>query len=129
MEEDVEMEDDYESDYPDPDADSPTPYPLLSREVETFSNSPVTSNRHELQFPIRRAGSAGPAYTSLAEYFNIGNFGKNRLETPGPTDDKEHGESESEDDAIGPQNDRRQSSVSEDGQNNDRYEMSSQYTP
>ena len=129
MEEDVEMENDYESDYPDPNADSPTPYPVLSREAGLSSNPPVTPTGHGQGFPIRRAGSAAPAYTSLAEYFHIGNIGRNRLETPGATDDKEDGESESEEDASEAQNGRRESSVSEDDDDNNRYEMSSRHTP
>ena len=103
MEEDVEMENGYESDYPYPYADSPTPYPTLSQAPGTNGTSSRQStapNGHHQTFAALPTRSAVPAFTTLADYFNIGNIGNDRLRLPdevgqGDQSDDEEGANES----------------------------------
>ena len=93
------MENGYESDYPNPYADSPTPYPALSHNTGT-STQPQTlpngNHRSAAALPMR---SAVPAFTTLDDYFNIGNIGNDRLRVPeevneGDQSDDEEGANE-----------------------------------
>ena len=81
MEEDAVMQNGYESEYPDPSTEYRSPYPSLSRNGFEFPSRPTSSNNGDVT--ITAAGSAPPiqttatTYTTLADYFKLGNIGRN----------------------------------------------------
>ena len=127
MEEDVEMENGYESDYPDPYADSPTPYPSLSQNPGTNSLRPSAPNGyHQISaaFPPR---NAVPAFTTLDDYFSIGNIGNDRLHIPEEVGEGDH--SDDEEGANGASFVGHGDNIASAEESGDGSESSSSHTP
>ena len=71
----------YESDYPEPSSTYRTPYPAITQETLTSPpNRSPTGNRDVLftpDFSTPPVRPPAPTYTTLAEYFKLGNIGRN----------------------------------------------------
>lgn len=133
MERDVQMENGYDSDYPEPYADSPTPYPTLSRGSG--------ANKHRSQIANGRGpGSAtistrnpAPVFTTLADYLNIGNINNDRLrisvepEVQDQSDDEDDGDADQN--AAPRQNDVSNATENGAAHESDGNESSSSHSP
>ena len=133
MEEDVEMQNGYESYYPNPYANSPTPYPMLSHANGTTSHSPPATNGNGIASITTPPRIEGPTFTTLADYFSIGNITNNRLRLSVEPEQDAQSDADDDEGPIERTETRQQATlngaVTESADDSDGYDSSTNQTP